>query len=55
VSGTYIILPQGQAQTPVVLGEEGDEAVLGVLTLEILGMVFNPFDRILSPMRMLLC
>ena len=54
VSETYIILPQGQAHTPVVLGEEGDEALLGVVTLEILGLVFNPFDRSLSPMRMLL-
>lgn len=24
-------------------------------TLEILGLVFNPFDRTLPPMRMLLC
>lgn len=55
VSETYIVLPQGQAHTPVVLGEEGDEALLGVVTLEILGLVFNPFDRTLSPMRMLLC
>jgi clan AA aspartic protease len=55
VSEAYIILPQGQAHTPVVLGEEGDEALLGVVTLEILGLVFNPFDRTLNPMRMLLC
>ena len=55
VSETYIVLPQGQAHTPVVLGEEGDEALLGVVTLGILGLVFNPFDRSLSPMRMLLC
>ena len=55
VSETYIVLPQGQAHTPVVLGEEGDEALLGVVTLEILGFVFNPFDRTLKPMRMLLC
>jgi len=54
-SETYIILPQGQAHTPVVLGEEGDQALLGVVTLEILGLGFNPFDRTLNPMRMLLC
>jgi len=54
VSEAYLVLPQGQAHTPVILGEEGDEAVLGVVTLEILGLVFNPFDRTLSPMRMLL-
>jgi len=55
VSETYIILPQGQAHTPVVLGKKGDKALLGVVTLGILGLVFNPFDRSLSPMRMLLC
>jgi len=35
-------------------GEPGDEALLGVVTLEILGLVFNPFNRTLQPMRMLL-
>jgi len=55
VSEALIILPQGEAHTPVILGEEGDEALLGVVTLEILGLVFNPFNRTLHPMRMLLC
>jgi clan AA aspartic protease len=51
ISEAYFILPQGKAHTPVVLGEDGDEALLGVVTLEILGLVFNPFDRTLQPMR----
>ena len=55
VSEAFVILPQGEAHTPVILGEEGDEALLGVVTLEILGLVFNPFDRTLHPMHMLLC
>ncbi|MCL0048540.1 aspartyl protease family protein [Dehalococcoidia bacterium] len=55
VSEAFVILPQGEAHTPVILGEEGDEALLGVVTLENLGLVFNPFDRTLHPMRMLLC
>lgn len=55
VSEAYVIFPQGQAHTPVILGQEGDQALLGVVTLEILGLVFNPFDRTLNPMRMLLC
>jgi len=55
VSEAFIAFPQGQAHTPVILGEEGDEALLGVVTLEILGLVLNPFDRTLHPMRMLLC
>ena len=54
VSECYIILPQGEGHTPVILGEEDDEALLGVVTLEILGLVFNPFKRTLEPMRMLL-
>jgi len=36
------------------LGEEGDEALLGVVTLEILGLIFDPFKRELRPIRMLL-
>jgi clan AA aspartic protease len=54
VSEAHVALPQGEAHTPVILGEEGDEALLGTVTLEILGLVLNPFDRTLRPMRMLL-
>ncbi len=44
----------GHATTPVILGQEGDEALLGAVTLEILGLVLNPFNRTLHPMRLLL-
>ena len=54
VSECYISIPQGEAHTPVVLGESDDHAILGVVTLEILGLVFNPFKRTLQPMRMML-
>jgi clan AA aspartic protease len=54
VSECQISLPQGDGHTPVILGEPGDEALLGVVTLEILGLVLNPFRRELQPMRMLL-
>lgn len=54
VSECHIALPQGEGHTPVILGEPGDEALLGVVTLEILGLVLNPFTRQLQPMRMLL-
>ena len=54
ISECYISLPQGEGHTPVILGEPGDEALLGVVTLEILGLVLNPFKRTLQPMRMLL-
>jgi clan AA aspartic protease len=54
VSECLIKLPQGEGHIPVILGEPGDEAVLGVVTLEILGLILNPFTRELQPMRMLL-
>src|SRR5208337_692713 len=45
VSDCQITLPQGQRYTPVMLGEEGDEALLGVVTLEEFRLVLNPFTR----------
>ena len=55
VSECHIALPQGEGHTPVVLGQPGDaEALLGVVTLEILGLVFDPFRRVLHPMRALM-
>lgn len=42
------------AVSPVILGERRDAALLGTVTLESLGLVLNPFDRSLRPMRMLL-
>ncbi len=54
VSECHIQLLQGEGHTPVILGEPGDEPLLGVVTLEILGLVLNPFKRTLEPMRMLL-
>lgn len=54
VSECYFVLPQGEAHSPVILGEPDDEALLGTVTLETLGLVLNPFKRTLQPMRMLL-
>ncbi|HMD98215.1 MAG TPA: retroviral-like aspartic protease family protein [Terriglobia bacterium] len=54
VSECHIALPQGDGHTPVILGEPGDEALLGIITLENLGLVLNPFTRTLQPMRMML-
>src|SRR5439155_4317586 len=45
VSECHISLPQGEGHTPVVLGERDDSALLGVVTLEELGFVLNPFTR----------
>ena len=54
ISRCYLILPQGEDYSPVILGEPGDEALLGVVTLEIMGLLFHPFSRTLHPMRMML-
>jgi predicted aspartyl protease len=43
-----------RATSPVVLGETEDEALLGAVTLETLGLMLNPLSRTLQPMRMLL-
>ena len=54
VSECHITLAQGEGHMPVILGEPGDEALLGVVTLEILGLVLHPFNRTLQPARLLL-
>ena len=54
ISECHIALPQGDGHTPVILGEPGDEPLLGIITLENLGLVLNPFTRTLQPMRMML-
>lgn len=40
--------------SPVVLGEKEDAALLGMVTLEVLGLMINPLSRELLPMRLVL-
>jgi clan AA aspartic protease len=54
ISECHITLPQGEGHTPVILGEERDAALLGVVTLEEFGLVLNPFERTLGPAQMTL-
>ncbi len=55
VSEVLLELPgYGERHTPVVLGERDDENLLGVVTLEIFGLVLDPFKRVLRPIRALL-
>jgi clan AA aspartic protease len=51
ISECHISLPQGDGHTPVILGRPGDEALLGAVTLEELGLVLDPFNRTLRPIR----
>ena len=54
ISECHIAFSMGEGHSPVILGEPGDSALLGVVTLENLGLVFNPFTRTLHPMKLLL-
>ena len=38
----------------MILGEDKDEALLGALTLEAMGLVLNPFSRELVPAKLTL-
>jgi clan AA aspartic protease len=52
ISECRIALNGAERHTPVILGEPGDEPLLGVITLEILGLVLDPFKRELRPMKL---
>ena len=54
VCSSYFEFKGEGGPAPVIYGEEGDEPLLGVTTLESLGLVLNPFTRTLYPMRMLM-
>ncbi|MDW8360696.1 MAG: retropepsin-like aspartic protease [Candidatus Caldarchaeum sp.] len=44
----------GEHHTPVLLGEADDENILGIVNLEIFGLILDPLKRELRPMRTLL-
>ena len=54
ISGCWFRFRGAEAPSLVVLGQRRDTALLGTLTLEALGLVLNPFERTLRPMRMML-
>ena len=54
LSECQIVLAQGSRHTPVMLGTETDEAVLGRVTLSEFGLMLNPFTRRLERMRLML-
>jgi len=52
ISEALLELPSyGERHTPVVLGESEDENLLGIVTLEIFGLILDPFKRELRPIR----
>jgi len=54
IAECHVELPQGEGHSPVILGQADDKPLLGVVTLENLGLVLNRFNRTLQPMRMLM-
>lgn len=53
--GEARITYRGESATCVVLfGEEGDNALLGVTTLENLGLIFDPMQQKIMPLPMLI-
>jgi predicted aspartyl protease len=54
VSECHFTLPQGEGHSPVILGEPGDnQPLLGAVTIEMLGYVFDPFQRTVHRMQVL--
>ena len=54
MSRRFLVLPQGAEYSPVILGESGDDhALLGVVTLSIMGLMLNPFRRAICWRRLL--
>ncbi len=53
VGNCEIRLELGETPTPVVLGGPDDQALLGAVTLEELGLVLNPLTRTLHAMSVL--
>ena len=54
VGDAYFEYNNEGGSAPVIYGEQNDTALLGVTTLESLGLVLNPFTRTLHPMRLLM-
>ena len=54
LSECLFILSYGQRHSTVILGEPGDQALLGVVTLEEFGLMLNPFTGEIRPTKMLL-
>jgi clan AA aspartic protease len=54
VGDAFFELRKESGAAPVIFGEADDEPLLGMTTLESLGLVLDPFKRRLLPMRMLL-
>lgn len=54
IGNAYITFEGRKTASPVVLGKPNDSALLGVLALEGLGLILDPFQRKLHPAKLVL-
>lgn len=54
ISSAFIKFQNREMASPVILGEENDTALMGVLTLEAFGLILDPFERKLHPAKLTL-
>jgi clan AA aspartic protease len=54
VGDAYFEFRGNGGAAPVIFGQDGDQPWLGATTLESLGLVLNPFQRELHPMKLVL-
>ena len=51
---TMVEINGDKSPTTVILGEKDDAPLIGVITLEEMGLMVHPFERMLVPMKLML-
>lgn len=54
IGGAMFLYRGESGVSPVVIGKPGDSDLLGTVTLEVLGLILDPFRRELKPLPMML-
>lgn len=54
LSSAIVKIDGNEAASTVVIGQKDDSPLLGVVTLEGMGLMVDPFKRKLRPMRLML-
>lgn len=54
IGSAYITFRGKKTASPVILGSDKDAALMGVLSLEALGLILDPFKRELHPAKLII-
>ena len=54
IGDATFIIDGNRGASPVIFGERGDSALLGVVSLQALGFALDPIRRVLRPLPMIL-